>query len=303
MASTNPGWTTPLVIEAAICPYRPGEPVHDGAGMAEEGKACLAAGAAIVHHHHDMRFDAQDAIREMVGMARAVKQAYPDALLYPDFLGGASITEWIEHIDPLSRQNLLDLIPIDPGGAFSGQLDEAGLPHGTNKVRFTFNDANVVLKTATDLGRPASVGVFEPFNLRWALAQRAAGGLPAGSIAKLYLSGDYSLLHIGKRALNYGLPPTTESVDAYVRMLQGSNMPWQVGVPGEAILNTPVARYAIERGGHVRVGTEDAAGRTDLTNVQIVEAVVELAREIGRPIGQGDAAREALGFARTAVTA
>lgn len=303
MASTAPGWTTPLVIEAAICPYRPGQPVYDGAGMVEESKACLSAGAAIVHHHHDMRFGAQDAIREMVDMARAVKRDYPDALLYPDFLTGPSVAEWIEHIEPLSRENLLDLIPIDPGGAFSGQLDDAGLPHGANTVRFTFNDANVVLKTANELGRPTSIGVFEPFNLRWALAQRTAGALPAGSIAKLYLAGDYSLVHIGKRALNYGLPPTPESVDAYVRMLQGSNMPWQVGVPGEAILNTPVARYAIERGGHVRVGTEDAAGRTDLSNAQTVEAVVELAREIGRPVAQGDAAREALGFTRTAVPA
>jgi uncharacterized protein (DUF849 family) len=144
---------------------------------------------------------------------------------------------------------------------------------------------------------PITVGVFEPFNLRWALAQHAAGRLPAGSIVKLYFGGRHSIVNTGKPALNFGLPPTTEAVDAYVSMLEGTGIPWSVGVMGDALLDTPIARHALLRGGHLRVGIEDAGGMTDATNKETVEAAVALAGEIGRPVVQGADARAALGSA------
>ena len=70
----------PVVIEAAICPYRAMAPVWDVHGMINESKACIAAGAAIIHHHHDMRFDSAASIDEMLTMGRAVKAAHPQAM-------------------------------------------------------------------------------------------------------------------------------------------------------------------------------------------------------------------------------
>lgn len=300
MGRSEAGWSTPLVIEAAICPYRPGQPVFDRDGMVAEAKTCFAAGAGIIHHHHDMRLDEGAATEEMVSMGRAVKAACPDALLYPDFLTGETVGDVTAHMVPMHEAGAIDLVPVDPGAGFSGQLDANGRPVGKNRIRFTFDDANEALELAIRLGHPVTVGVFEPFHLRWALAQRRAGNLPAGSMAKIYLAGDYSLIHIGKRALNFGLPPTEAAIDAYVSMLDGSDIPWCLGVVGEAILSTSVVRYAIERGGHVRVGIEDAAGRSNQTSAEMVRAVMEMARDIGRPVAQGDAARAALSFARAA---
>lgn len=290
------GSQRPLVIEAAICPYRPAAPVWDLEAMIRESVACIDAGAGIVHHHHDMRFDAVASTEEMLALGKAVKAARPDALLYPDFLSGTTVQEYIGHIAPMAEAGALDLIPVDPGAGYSGQFDARGYPTGTNKTRFTFDDANETLAVARKYDVPLTIGVFEPFQLRWALAHAAAARMPKGSLVKLYLGGEYSLIKIGSPALNFGLPPTKAALDAYIDMLAGSGLEWMVGVIGDAILDTPVARYALERGGHIRVGIEDAAGRSEASNRETVEAVVALAQAVGRPVAQGDIARQAIGM-------
>lgn len=288
----------PLVIEAAICPYRPGEPVFSLDAMIAEALACIDAGAGIVHHHHDMRFDPAGATEEMVAFGRAVRAARPEAVLYPDFLSGDTIEDFVAHVEPMRRADGIDIVPVDPGAGYSGQLDDQGLPVGTNRTRFTFDDANTALRLATRLNLPVTIGVFEPFHLRWALAHVAAGGLPAGSMVKLYFGGGYSLIRIGRRALNFGLPPSPASLDAYLAMLEGSGLPWIVGVIGDSILDLPIARYAIEQGGHVRVGIEDAAGRTNATNAETVSAAVALANAVGRPVARGSEVLATLGPSR-----
>jgi uncharacterized protein (DUF849 family) len=45
-----------------------------------------------------------------------------------------------------------------------------------------------------------------------------------------------------------------------------------------------LARLALERGGHVRAGLEDYAGPRTPSNVELVEEVAALARQIGRPL-------------------
>jgi uncharacterized protein (DUF849 family) len=286
---------TPLVIEASICPYRPAEPVWDVHAMIREANACLAAGAAIVHHHHDMRLDEQASIEEMLVMGRAVKAQFPDAILYPDFLKAATVEGKVAHIAPLAQAQVLGMVPVDPGRANSGQLDDHGVPYGNNVVQYSFDDANATLKLAKQLQVPLAVGIYEAYNLRWALAQEAAGRMPPGTMVKLYFGGRYSLIHIGRRALNFGLPLTRESIDAYLKMMEGSRLPWCVGLMGDALMDSTVVRYILERGGHLRVGIEDAASCSPATNHEMVEAAVALAQEVGRPVVQGSAAWQALG--------
>lgn len=285
----------PLVIEASICPYRHAEPVWDVNGMISEAKACLQAGAAIVHHHHDMRFNEQESIAEMLTLGKAVKQDFPGAILYPDFLKADTVSGKIAHIAPLAQAGVLGMVPVDPGRANSGQLDDNGAPVGNNVVQYSFDDANLTLELAQQVRTPLAIGVYESYNLRWALAQESIGKLPAGTMVKLYFGGEYSLIHIGRRALNFGLPLTRESIDAYLKMMEGSKLPWCVGLMGDALIDSPVLRYVIERGGHLRVGIEDAASRSTASNREMVATAVELARQVGRPVVQGAAAWAALG--------
>ena len=80
----------------------------------------------------------------------------------------------------------------------------------------------------------------------------------------------------------------------YLAMLEGSSLQWSVGLFGDSLLDSPVARYAVEKGGHLRVGIEDIASVTDATNVETVEAAVALATEVGRPIATPTQARAIL---------
>jgi uncharacterized protein (DUF849 family) len=51
--------------------------------------------------------------------------------------------------------------------------------------------------------------------------------------------------------------PFPRPLDAYLAMLGDAPIPWAVAVLGGSLLDAPVARLALERGGHLRVGLED----------------------------------------------
>ncbi|MCG8451867.1 MAG: 3-keto-5-aminohexanoate cleavage protein, partial [Spirochaetales bacterium] len=62
----------------------------------------------------------------------------------------------------------------------------------------------------------------------------------------------------------------------------------------------PVALMAMASGGHVRVGFEDNIyyhkGELAQSNAQLVERIVRLAQEMGRPIASPEQARQILGI-------
>jgi uncharacterized protein (DUF849 family) len=99
-----------------------------------------------------------------------------------------------------------------------------------------------------------------------------------------------------------GCEPAVPALDIYLSMLEGVEIPWIVSVQGGVLLDTPVAQYALERGGHLRVGVDDTAGATEMTNAETVQAAVDLAAAVGRPVAEGQAAVAAL-QARSAVPA
>jgi len=94
--------------------------------------------------------------------------------------------------------------------------------------------------------------------------------------------------------VNFGMHPTKAALDIYLSMMEGMNMPWIVSCLAGVLLETPLARHALERGGHIRVGIEDAAGGSDMTNVESVNAARALATEVGRPVVVAEAAKELL---------
>ena len=68
-------------------------------------------------------------------------------------------------------------------------------------------------------------------------------------------------------------------------LLDGVALPWSVSVWGGDLLATPIARRALERGGHLHVGLEehfDPARKP--TNEELVREAVSLCNEVGRPV-------------------
>jgi uncharacterized protein (DUF849 family) len=112
-------------------------------------------------------------------------------------------------------------------------------------------------------------------------------------LVKLYFGGDASYLgDAAASGVTFGLPPTATALAAYLEMLDGCGLPWAVAVIGGDVVASGLARLALERGGHVRVGLEDYAGPRRPSNVELVAEVTALARSVGRPVAApADAAR------------
>jgi uncharacterized protein (DUF849 family) len=204
--------------------------------------------------------------------------AHPDVLLYATMASGgpgiAIETRWAHQI-ALARAGVSRMGLVDPGSVSLGPLDAEGLPAPTDLVYVnSFADARYMVERCTELRLAPSISIFDPSFLRVALAFRAGGALPRGSIAKLYFGG----------GIPFGLPPTRVGLDAYLAMLDGTGLPWSVAVLGGDVIGCGLAREAIERGGHVRVGLEDHAGPGTPTNAELVAAAARLVAACGRSV-------------------
>ncbi|ALS65141.1 hypothetical protein DBB29_01275 [Pandoraea cepalis] len=301
MANSEKHNGAPVVIEAAVTPLRKGAPLQPADVTIAEAKACLAAGAAVIHHHHDFRLSREEATQQIVDIGRGILDAYPSALIYPDYIAGRDSDRAIGRryqpdalLQPMYDAGVLRMFALDPGFTLFGQMDAEGLPSASVTGGATYAESDAMVAFGRKVGVPISIGVYEPGNLRWIRAYARAGKFPAGSIIKLYFGGDYLMGQDRVPGVTFGLAPTPESLDTYLGMLADVDMPWCVSVQGGALLDLPLARYALELGGHLRVGVEDTAGCTTLTNAQTVEAAVELARQVGRPIARGAEALDVL---------
>jgi 3-keto-5-aminohexanoate cleavage enzyme len=277
----------PVVVEAAVTPLRKGAPAQTPQQTVEEAAASLSAGAAIIHHHHDFTLDARDAIEQIIGVEQDILARYPSAYLYADYLRGDRMQQKNAHLQPMVDAGVLRMIALDPGLTQFGHLDENGLPSRHVQGGTTFPEAVEVTDFAARAEVPLSVGIYEPGNLRWAVTYAKAGRLPAGSMIKLYFGGDFAMGGVKTPAVNFGMYPTKAALDIYLSMLDGTDLPWIVSLQGGVLLESPIARYALERGGHLRVGVEDTAGATEMTNSETVLAAIDLANAVGRPIAQG----------------
>lgn len=285
----------PVIIEAAINggtpkslnPGVPRTPVE----VAADGLRCLAAGAAIVHNHNDEPViggaSCVHAPEPYIEAWRAILAERPDALLYPTMASGGPGTDIVArygHIPALHAAGVTRLGLVDPGSVNVGANDELGVPTGGATYINTFADARHMMLTCRELGLAPSVSIFEPGFLRVARAYHAAGLMPPGALIKLYFG-----------AANWGLPPTPASLDAYIAMLEPTALPWSVAVLGGDVLSLPLAEYALERGGHIRVGLEDYDGPGTPGNVELVERAAALCQRKGRDIATPTEAAAILG--------
>ena len=288
----------PLIIEAAIngatTKERNANVPRTPAEIAEHGLSCLAAGAAIVHNHNDEPVlggpDGVHAPGPYIEAWRAILAERPDALLYPTMAGAGPHTSFEEryaHIPALHAAGVLRIGLVDPGSVNSAPTGRDGLPAGSLTYLNPASDARAMFETCARLGLGPSISCFEPGFVRVAARFARAGRMPRGALVKFYFGGE---------ALNFGLPPTEKALDAYLELIEGTGLPWLVAVQGGDVAGSGMARLAIERGGHVRVGLEDYNGSNQPTNVELVEEVVTIARTAGRSIATCEDAAAILGL-------
>src|SRR3989441_184139 len=189
--------------------------------------------------------------------------------------------------------------PAVPRSPNLGGADEHGLPLPIDYVYV--NSSRDILYEVELCARyrlGPSISIFEPGFLRVALAFQRARRLPRGALVKLYFGGDEG--YLGGTGVTFGLPPTAPSLEAYLAMLEGCDLPWSVAVLGGDVIASGLARLALERGGHLRVGLEDHAGRRRPTNEELVREAAALVRATGRRVATCEEAARILGLPQEA---
>ncbi|MDX9698727.1 MAG: 3-keto-5-aminohexanoate cleavage protein [Rhodocyclaceae bacterium] len=277
----------PVVIEVALSAVVANtggkEPTTEN--IVNEAKDCIAAGAGIIHCHHDFALSRADSIAQCIAINKGILQDHPRTLIYPGFLPGSHFEERMGHLEPMFEAGVLTMFAFDPGLSIHGRLDEQGLMTKSVSNGATFEEATAMVERGHRYGAPSSLGIFEPGALRWVRSLGAAGKFVPGTVVKFYFPGNNSW-GASSAASTFGLPPSKAVLDMYLSLIEDSGVPWVVSILGGSILDSDLPRYILERGGHLRVGIEDPLKKVDMTNVEMVQAVIDLANEVGRPVAR-----------------
>ena len=278
----------PVIIEAAINgarrqeqnPHVPRTPEE----VVSDTFASLDAGASIIHaHNRSFRLVGQDAVDNYVAAWRTILDERPDTLWYPTGVLADTTEDRIVHHELLADLGLLRLAYVDPGTTNTGWAGEDGLPVGVTYIN-DYDHIRAAFEQCERRTLAPSIAIYEPGWLATTLAYHRAGRLPRGAMVKLYFGAEWGLTARSK-GVTFGLPPTENALLAYLDMLDGSDLPWSVSVWGGDLMATPVARLAVERGGHLHVGLEEfQAPDRQPTNAELVAEAAELAEQLGRPI-------------------
>ena len=286
----------PVIIEAAINgattkernPHVPVTPEE----IAADASACIDAGAAVIHNHIDLRgISIDEAVARYLEAWRVVLARRPDALWYPTVHFGPPLS--YEHLVPLGESGMLRVGLMDPGSVNLGRADADGVPVGG----IVYANSYETIARAFDICREQRLGpslaIYEPGFLRTALAYWRAGRLPQGAMVKFYFSSEHGLT-----GAPFGLPPTEKALDAYLELLEGTDLPWAVSAVGGDVTASDIAALALERGGHLHLGLEFYGGDRTPTNLELVTEAVRLCEKFGRPVATPDEAAAILRLPR-----
>jgi uncharacterized protein (DUF849 family) len=183
---------------------------------------------------------------------------------------------------------------LEPGSASLVGTGDDGLPRPQPTVYVnTPFDIRYMAERCAEWRLGPSMVIFEPGFLSHALVYLRRGAMPRGVFARLTLCGGRSNHGDGVDLL-FGLPNAPWALDVYLRMLDGADLPWAVSVVSGDVFEHAVARHAVERGGHLRVGLEDWAGTEQPTNAELVERAVAVVRDAGCAVATPAQAAEIL---------
>lgn len=246
---------------------------------ATDALACVDEGATIIHTHApNLVVGAEEAAEQYATAFRPVVEEHPGIICYPTVGFGETVEDRYRHVELLDDLGLVRQGAVDTGSVNLGGTGPDGLPPASEFVYTnTFAKIGHEMQVCTARGLGPSVAIFEPGFLQVVLAYSRAGALPPGTFVKFYFAGGG---YLGGGDPLWGAPPIIEALDLFVAMLGDAPVPWAVAVLGGSLLDTPIARAALERGGHLRVGIEDWDGGPP--NVEQVAAAVALCKEVGR---------------------
>lgn len=250
--------------------------------ISADALSCLAGGAGIIHNHIDDPLLEGDAAADEYGRGwQAILASHPDAILCPTMAASADIDGRIAHLAGCVGRHGARMAPLDPGSMNMPLSGGSAMSARILSYVNSYETIASVLDTLSRLGLGASIGIYEPGFLRAAVAFHRAGKLPKGSFVKLYFFGGRNYFD-GTECVGFGLEPSASALDAYLEVLGDSGLPWAAAVVGGCVFGSGMARLAMERGGHVRLGIEDFAGDRAPSNATLLKELADQARALGR---------------------
>ncbi len=244
-----------------------------------EGIACAKAGATIVHlHAYDghgpQTYNWQVYARIIEGIRNQI-----DVPVYPSFeglmlsnvnSGIADPSVRFAHVEQLISRGLIEFGFADPGCMNFTQTTTTSKADPADTYLNPETHTRYALSLAARHGLHPDLAIYEPGFLRAGAAlARAIGTKPP----------IYRLMFCETMAT--GFPPRPYGLAAYLALLdeEAHGAPWMIaGVSADI---RPLIGEAVKRGGHVRVGLEDAPLGTRSTNLEMVEEAIRILREHG----------------------
>ena len=261
--------------------------------LVADGIACARAGAAIVHvHAYDERTGRQrddaETYRRIIGGIREQE----DVIVYPTLpvLGGPdapramTAPERFEAVEQLAMQGLLEWSVVDPGSLNLAHRHR--LAAGEEGFVYLNPEGHVRygLELAARYGFHPSYAIYEPGFLRLGAALARGHGAPTAIYRFMFSDG-----------FAFGFPPQAYGLEAYLRLLEDEapGAPWMVA--GLAVDIRELVPATVARGGHVRVGLEDAPLGTETTNLEWVEQAAAAIERAGGQVATAAEVRACLG--------
>jgi uncharacterized protein (DUF849 family) len=261
-----------------------------------EGIACARAGAAIVHvHAYDEQTGRQKDDADLyIAIIEGIREK-EDVVVYPTlpFAGSVDAPQMMTpqqryaHTETLCKRGLLEWSVVDPGSTNITRLDE--IPAGKQGFVYANPESHIRagLELAVRYRYHPGYALYEPGFVRLGAAlERAYPDVPQCIYRFMFSDG-----------LSFGFPPRRYALDAFLQLLadEAPHAPWMIA--GLDVDITPLMAYAAERGGHIRVGLEDAPFGAKQTNVRLVEEAVRVIRSVGKEPATIKEIRQALGRA------
>lgn len=274
---------------------QPGMPISTE-DLIAEGIACARLGAAVIHLHvYDPVTERQSDDFELYRTVIEGIRSKEDVIVYPTLPLSGSVDapepmtpeKRFEAVRELAEAGLIEWSVIDPGSTtFASYADIAA-----DKPGFLYSnpeaDVRYGLSLASTHGFHPSYAIYEPgfARLGAALASRYPG-IPKPIYRFMFSDG-----------FAFGYPPRSYALESYIQLMEelDADAPWMIG--GLQVDVLPLIPEAARRGGHIRVGLEDAPFGSAWRNMEWTQAALEKIADAGAEVANANDVRAQLSSA------
>ena len=261
--------------------------------IVDDAMRCVDAGASILHFHaYDpvtgRQRDDYDIYAPIIERIRSKA----DVICYPTLPFAGSIdapapltaAQRFAAVEKLLHAGLIEWAVVDPGSTHITHYDD--IAKGKEGFIYANPESHIRygLALAQKHGITPSYAIYEPGFMRLGAAlHKAYPGTPVPMYRLMFSD------HIA-----FGFRPVDWALEVYLKMLaqEAPNAPWMIAGLGVEI--EPLVELAVGRGGHVRVGLEDAPMGCTLGNQALTERAARKIKAAGGRLASTSEVRSSL---------